>query len=176
MALVAVDLKDEIKSVLLDKDSATEALSALGDTIATYIIGNAEIAFVWSAALPSPPNTPDPVTTATGEFISLSFSLTPSLATNQTTAINFLKTELIVGLTASTYNITEAGFATSAGLMSTSPSLSSLNISISGSDQDIALTQLATNIIDWVKLQIPVGPCSGTHGVYTGAGLVTSIA
>jgi hypothetical protein len=175
MALVPATLRDNIKSALLDKDNATDTLSTLASTCHDYIKSNTLITFAWTAALPNPPNTPDPVIVATGEIVSLTFTLTPSMATSQPVAMNTLKTQLIAGLTLGTYNITQSGFATTPALMSTSPSLSLLTLNINGSDQDTALLQLATGIIDWVKAQVPSGPCSGNHAAYVGAGLVTSI-
>ncbi len=175
MALNATDLKNQIKTDLLNKDNATDALNQLATTCSTYIKTNAEITFVWTAALVNPPNTPDPITVAIGEIITLEFTLTPSLATTQPEGILTLKNQLIIGLTAAIYNITEIGFSTQPGAMSTSPSLTSLTLTISGDSQDTAIEQLASGIIDWVKLQVPIAPCSGTHGVYTGAGLVSSI-
>lgn len=175
MSLNATNLKNQIITDLsnITNINATKALSTLGNTIADYIKNNAEVSFSWSATNPS--GTSDPVTTASGEIVSISFSLSVSGAITQSAGILQLQTDLISGLSSSTYNITDIGFSTSTGLMSTSPSISTLSLSISGSTQDEAIGKLATQIVSWVKSQVPTGPCSGSHGAYTGAGTVSTI-
>jgi len=175
MALVPATLRDNIKSALLNKDNATDALSTLASTCHDYIKANAEVSFDWSAV--SSTSVPDPVLTATGKIITLVFTLTPSMVTSQPVAMNTLKTQLIAGLTLGTYNITQTGFVTTPALMSTSPSLSLLTLNITGNDPDTALLQLATGIIDWVKAQVPTAPCTGARILtYTGGGMVSSIS
>jgi hypothetical protein len=175
MALIASNLKDSIKNDLQGKGTASDALSALATTVATYIKDNAVVNFGWVAALANPPFTPDPIVVASGGIIALSFTLTPSMATTQTDAMTAIKTQFIAGLSLGTYNITDAGFTTSPGLLSTSPTINTLSFSISGTDQDTALLQFATGIINWVKAQVPITPCSGTHGTFVGVGTVVSI-
>ena len=177
MALVAADLKDKIKAATEGKTVAAEAMTAMGNAIADYVKANAEIAFGWIGALTVIPFTPDPVTTPKGKIISLTFSLTPSMATTQTDAFLILSSQLILGLTAAMYNITDPGFVTSPGSMATSPTIAiPVVITVSGSDRDSALLQFSDSIINWIKMQIPLGPISGTHAAYTGVGIATGIS
>jgi hypothetical protein len=140
---------------------------------------NAQINFSWNGIQPGPTPVTDPKVTTTGEILGLSFQLTPSLATSQAEAINHLKSELITGLTAAQYNITEAGFTTVPMSMSTSPGINSLNISISGNDRDAALGQLANDIVTWITAQLPTGVIMGSHGLFVApagtGGMVTAI-
>ncbi len=175
MALVSSALKSDMLAATLDKDPAAAAMIDLGTAIADYIKANALVNFAWIATNPGPPPVPDPVVTATGEIVTLSFSLTPSGATEQPAAITALQGELIIGMTAALYNITQSGFSTSPGAMASSPSLATLSISLSGDDRDIAFQQLADNIVTWVKAQVPTAPCAGSHGAFIGAGTVVTI-
>lgn len=175
MPLVATALRDDMLAATLNKDPAATAMSDLGTAIADYIKSNALVNFAWVATNPAPPNNPDPQTTATGEITVLVTVLTPSGATGQPAAIAALRGELIVGMTAALYNITESGFITVAAAMSSSPSLSALVIVVSGDDRDAAFLQLANDIVTWVKAQVPTAPCAGSHGVFVGAGTVTGI-
>ena len=180
MSLSADILKTKIKDAIEGMhSSAGDALSMLGDTLSSYIMENAQINFSWNGIQPATPPVPDPKVTTTGEIMGLSFQLTPSLATSQAEAINHLKSELITGLTAAQYNITEAGFTTVAMSMSTSPGISSLNISISGNDRDAALGQLANGVVTWITAQVPTGIILGSHGAFVApagtGGMVTAI-
>jgi hypothetical protein len=159
--------------------SAGDALFALGDTISNYIMENTQINFSWNGIQPGPTPVPDPKVTTTGKIMGLSFQLTPSLAISQAEAINHLKNELITGLNAAQYNITEAGFTTAPQSMSTSPGINSLNITISSNDRDSALGQLANHVVTWIKSQVPTGALIGSHGAFTApagaGGMVTTI-
>ena len=175
MSLVAADLQDEMLAATLDKDPAADAMSDLGTAIADYIKANAVVNFGWIATNPGPPPAPDPVTTAAGEITVFVVTLTPSGATEQPAAITALEGELIIGMTAALYNITDAGFSTATGAMASSPGLSTLSINVSGDDRDAAFIQMAINIVTWVQAQVPAAPCVGSHGVFIGAGTVTGI-
>lgn len=176
MALVATELRDLLIENLSDKQTASEANTELGNTISNYVKDNAEVSLTWVAALPAAPFTPDTVVSASGKILTLSLPLIPSLLTEQTSAILALKTQFITNFALATYNITDSGFVTSSGLLGSAPTISTLNLSISGDNQSNALLQLASNIIDWIKLMIPATPCSGTRILtYTGVGAVVSI-
>ncbi len=180
VALSASALKDEIKKAIEGIDSsAGDALSAMGDAIAGYLMENAQINFSWNGIQPGSPPVTDPKVTTTGEIMGLSFSLTPSMATSQAGAIEHLKNELIAGLSAAQYNISEAGFTTSPQSMGTSPGINGLSIAISGNERDAALGQLADGIVTWVKAQVPTGVVLGTHAAFAApagtGGMVTAI-
>jgi hypothetical protein len=181
MALYANTLKNLIKENLKEATTAEDALKIFGDTISDYILDNAVFSFSWSATQTIHPYNPDPVTTASGKFISLLITITPSGATNATDANIFLKNRIVAGMQNASYNITSSGFTTSSGSMSTAPTLNSLNLSPSGeTNQDDALLDRCTKIINWVKQLKPTAHCSGTRIAgsitYAGAGTVTNIS
>jgi hypothetical protein len=175
MPLDVNTFKTIMMTATLNKTNAAEALSSLGSSIATYIMTNALITFSWNGI--QPPT--DPTTTATGKILGLVFTLTPSGASDQSTAINFLKNQFIAGLVASTYNITDPGFTTTPAAMATSPNTSNLNLVITADNRDGAFQQLAISIIDWIKIQIPTGAILGSHGSFVAppgsGGLVLTI-
>lgn len=175
MPLVVSELKNVMMAATANKTNAAEALSSLGTSIATYIMTNSLVTFSWNGI--QPPT--DPTTTATGNILGLVFTLTPSGATDQLTAINFMKNQFVTGLVASTYNITVPGFSTTPAAMATSPNTSNLNLAITADNRDEAFQQLATSIIDWIKIQMPTGVILGSHGSFTAppgtGGLVSSI-
>jgi hypothetical protein len=176
MALVPTDLRDKLKTDLNNIDDPSQANNTLASSLSDYIKNNAEFEFAWVAALPPPTSTPDPVTEASGGFTSLSFSLTPSGADTYSTAMSAFAGQLIASMSSAQYNITDSGFSTSPGNMSTATNLNSINsIQVSGDNQDDALLSLATQIINWVINIGPIIPCSGSRGSYIGAGTVTSI-
>jgi len=175
MPLIASELKDNLISELNGVDNANDALSLLGDTISTYIVENALINFAWVAANPS--GTPDPVVVAQGEIVSLQITLTPSLADNSAQAFTHLIAEVTTSFALGTYNITDDGFVTSPGSLSTSPSIGVFSINVDADNQEDALLQLAQAFITYIQNQIPTAPCSGVRiGIYTGTGTVVSIS
>lgn len=174
MALVIADLAEAMKAGTYLKPSASEAVAGLGNSVATYVKDNAEVEFSWSAT--NPVGVPDPATTAMGEIILLEFVMTPSMATNQSSALQALDAQFITGMMAATYNITEGGFSTSPGVMSSSPQISTLQLAITGDDRDTAFNKFASDLIAWITSQVPTAPCSGSHGEYTGSGTVISIS
>ena len=166
-------LKNELISATNNKGTAQDALSSMGNAIASYLKANAIFNFSWVAVNGS--GSPDPVTTAQGEFISLNISLSPSNADNQSDAIINLESELIIGVSAGMFNITSAGFVTTPVIIDSPPTINNLNIEIEGNNRENAMLQLATDIIDWIKQLIPTNTVSGTHGAYTGIGTVLNI-
>jgi len=174
MALVIEDLAEAMKAGTYLQPSASAAVSGLGQAIATYIKDNAEIEFSWSAT--NAVGAPDPTTTAMGEIIVLEFVMSPSMATDQASALQALDTQFITGMMAATYNITDSGFSTSPGNMSSSPQISTLQLNITGDNRDTAFNKFASDIIDWVTSQVPTIPCGGSHGSYSGSGVVVSIS
>lgn len=171
--LVAEDLKDLLISNLDGITDATLALSTVSSTISTYIKDNAEISFSWVASNPS--GDPDPTITAQGEIVSLDIEITPSLADNQASAFVILTTQVTTTTALGIYNITDTGFVTSSGSLSSSPSIGAFTLVVSGTDQEAAMLQFAQAFVDYIILQLPTSPCSGTHGTYTGIGTITSI-
>lgn len=184
MFLSASTLAGLIKTNLAGATDAATANMILGDTITNYLLSNTVFSFSWAAlqTTPTPPSpTPDPVTSATGAFISLTITITPSGATDSAGANESFKNQLIAGMTDATYNITDPGFTTTANSMTTSTNINNLVLTPGGeTNQDAALLDRCTKIIDWVKQLAPTGTCNGTRTdesiVYTGTGTVTSIS
>lgn len=174
MAMIASDLRDAISASILNQTQSSVALQLLGDTIASYILENNEVLFSWVAT--DPEQLPDPTIVANGKLQNITFTLTPSGLSTQATAIPYLEGEFIAGLSASTYIITDSGFSVSPGATSSSPTITTLNLIVSGTERQEVLLQFASKIINWVKAQVPTAPCSGSHGKYVGAGTVTSIS
>lgn len=167
MALQASGLKSAIMSATAGLTDSAVAQTALGNAIASYILSNAEISYSWMGAiLPSPPNTPDPVTTAKGEFLTLVISCTPSGADNPADALSHLKSQIQAGFAGATHAITDPGFVVSPGAVG---AVSSPSVSVPvTNDRDAAMDGLAGSIIDWVKTLVPIGTCAGSHLPYTG--------
>jgi hypothetical protein len=182
MALDSDALKRKLLEATDGKTDATEALSALGDTAASYIQDNAEVSFSWTAVGVGSPPPADTITSANGTISGLAFDLSPVLGITDPApaGLHALQNAFISGLTKAEYNITDAGFTTKAASMGTSPSLSALTIgtALQGIDsRDGAYSEMAKAIVDWVILQKPVGPVAGSRvETYTGSGLVTGIS
>lgn len=182
MALVASDLKDLMITDLLSitgEDTANTALNILEATISNYIMNNAVVSFAWNGIQPGDPPTPEN-TTPSGEIESLNIQLTPSMATTQVNALSHLNSEIIAGVTAATYNITEGGYSTTPLPLSSAPTIGSLAISINATTQQAAMLKLAQDIIAYITGLVPTAPVLGSHGVYTApagtGGTVTSIS
>ncbi|MES0488434.1 MAG: hypothetical protein ABUK01_00475 [Leptospirales bacterium] len=180
MALSAEGLQ---KALLAATDGVAPegALSKLGEAIAKYIADNAEVSFSWVAL--NPAGTPDTITTAKGKIQNLAMSLTASKAEIRKEAMDHMIGELVTGLSAAMYNITDVGFATSPMPMAYSPTITNLNLSIAidldndTNDREESMLQLAGCVIDWVKLQKPTTPVPGAHAPFVGSpgGMVSGI-
>ena len=175
MSINAQDLADTIKSELNGADNAPDANLSLGTAITNYFKDNTEFTFAWTAALTSPPYTPDPTVTASGKFIILNVICTPSGASEASTAMTLFASQIMAGFIGSIANITDGGFSTSPTPLSSAALISSLVINVSGGNQDDALLSLATQLVNWVKTLIPTTPCSGSHGAYVGIGVCTQV-
>lgn len=170
--LDAGTLADKMKNAVAGKTDAVDALAALSSAISEYIVENAVINFSWIAVNPVG-GAPDPITSAAGSFTSMPIVLTPSGVTDYEQSQAQFSSQCDSGFSASQYNITDAGFSTTPAVAGTSIPLT-LSIPETNS-YDEAMSALASNIVDWIKQQVPTIPVSGTHGVYVGAGSVISI-
>ena len=182
MALVASDLKDLIISDLSSitgLDTATTALNILEATISNYIMDNAVVSFAWNGIEVIPPPVVDSTTTATGEIEGLVIDLTPSMATTQANALSHISGEIITGVSAATYNITDIGFSTTPLPLSSAPTIGSLSLNIFATTQDSAMLKFAQDIVDYITSLVPTAPVLGSHGSYTAptgtGGTVTTI-
>jgi hypothetical protein len=174
--LIAIEMADYILNRMSNPSypsTAEQANIRMAEAMAEYIQANAEITFSWIAY--SGGGSQDPTTSCTGRYITLMFTLTPSGAIDRTTALNAHKTQLINGMMNATYNITQSGFVTSVGIMSTAPTIGNLNLNPTGNTPMLAMESYCQNIIDWIKQLRPTALCAGTHGAYTGTGTVIAI-
>ena len=175
--LDATTFANLIKTNLSGITDAASANTILGNTISSYLLANTVFTFTWTAAMTVTPFTPDPVTVTTGTFTSLTITITPSGATTTANAMDALESQIISGMTSATYNITTTGFTTTPASMGSSSTLNNLDLTPSGeTDGTLALQNMCQKIINWVKQLAPIATVPGTHGVYTGTGVVSSIA
>lgn len=183
MALVAADLRDAMIAVLVpitgDGHTAQDALTLLASSINTYVMNNAVVAFAWNGVQAASPYGTEN-TTPNGEIESLNIVLTPSMATTQGSGLSHLSTEIITGVSAATYNITDGGYSTTPLPLSSAPTIGSLDIIIDNkTTQQDAHMSLAQCIVDYVTGLVPTAPVLGSHGSYTAptgtGGTVTSI-
>lgn len=169
--LNANSLAADMKNAVNNKTDASLALQSLSSAISDYVKTNAQIMFNWVAV--SPTGVPDPVTVASGRFSMFPVTLTPSGTSDYQASQQQFASQCNSGFSLSVYNITDAGFSTAPAIAGTSIPLV-LSIPETA-DFDTAINTLASNIVDWIKQQILSVPVSGSHGVYVGAGLATSI-
>ena len=133
MGLVASDLRDDMisdLSVITGLSGADDALDILEATISNYIMNNAVVSFAWNGVQAATPYGSEN-TTPKGVIESLSISLTPAMSTpeqGQTHALSHLSTEIMAGVSTSTYNITDSGYSTTALPLSSAPTISSLTM------------------------------------------------
>jgi hypothetical protein len=180
MALVPSTLASLLKTNLAAATDAATSNTILSNTLSSYLLTNTIFNFSWIGALPAPPFTPDPIIIATGTFTTLTITITPSGATTAPLAQAAVKNQIITGMTSAIYNITTLGFACTPAPMSSSATLSTLDLSLTVTPVgDTAMIEMCTKIIDWVKQLAPAGTCAGTHTTppaYTGVGTVTTIS
>lgn len=186
MALVAADMADALKSAVAGMSDASTARQAEADALADYIMSNAEIQFAWNGINPGPPPVPDPVTAAMGAISNLMFTFTPVPSPDPEASRSAMKTQIIAGMSAALYNITDAGFSTTPLSFASAPEISTLDLSgITTSETDPVAagddvrTKLCQRIVSWVQSLHPPAPVLGSHGAFTAppgtGGLVVSI-
>jgi hypothetical protein len=171
--MTVAGLKEAMKAATEGKTNAADALTVLGNAIATYLKDNAAVTFQWTGTNSVSPYDTQ-VLTATGKIIALAITLTPSGAESKDPALARLGNEITAGIRAGTYTITEAGYTTSPAAMADAPQLS-ISIALTG-DRDVAYTDFANDIYTQLTGYVPAAPCAGSHGTYAGSGVVTGIA
>jgi hypothetical protein len=174
MAISSNDLNSEIKDALADYNNGAypnekdnpQHLKIIGDTMKDYFEKNTEITYGWSAALPPPASTPDPVTSFKSKVDFPNFDITPST--------NLITMALLIQAAFVNAKIKHAdGFSIPDG------SFLAVMPPIFPPSTD-AETALLNSIINptclWVLTIINPAPLAGTHGPYTGAttGMVIS--
>lgn len=145
-----------------DMAAVTSILTDYGNAIADYIRSNAEIVFSWNGIQPGSPPVIDPVTSATGEFTSVTITLTPSSASTYGPGMSHFSLEVSAGMAAALYNVTQGGFSISPGVYGIPPTV----FSVSGDDRDAAFDDLCGQIIGWITGYVNTTPLLGTHGSF----------
>lgn len=164
--------------LLANMQGATDPLSAhsqLCSTINSYIVTNAQIIFAWTAALPVPPFSPDPIVIANGLFTSCAIQTSPSFVPNQIASVSDFSTKIQTTFGATgTFNITVPGFITAPSVIGVA---NPLVLNMTGlATPPAALLAFATQIITWVKTHVGTPPpVAGTHPPYVGTGTIATI-
>jgi hypothetical protein len=168
-----------LKQVMMDSTymldvSAANSLTPLGTAIAAYIVANAELLFLWTGVNGSPPFDTESNIPATGNVITCTITLTPSLAVVPVNGLVWLATEIVAGIRLGTINITQGGWSTSPVTMIDCPDFTLI---IDGTlSRDSAYDQIATQLINQITAYHPGLPVSGTHGSYVGATTLCTIS
>lgn len=168
MALVVNDLKQAMmdSTYMLDV-SAANSLTPLGNAIATYIVTNADLLFIWTDNAPA-------TLPATGKIITCTITLTPSLAGIPINGLTWLATEIVAGIRLGTINITQGGWSTTPAIMSDCPDFT-LTINGTSSRED-AYNQITTQLITQITAYHPGLPVTGNRGSYSGATTLCTIS
>lgn len=173
MPVVSADLKGKMLDATKGKTDNMASLSALGKAIGDYLNANNKITFAWVGV--DPLGKPDPVTTCTGVISGMTVTLTPSMTGEKSVAQLKMSTEVKAGVALGTYT-TDNGFSCGVGAMASAPTLSALNLNITGPERDAAYDQMASQIVSWFKALIPTIQVSGSHGSFVGAATPTAIS
>lgn len=137
-------------------------LSIMADAIKSYLEAHLVITFSWTGV--QPPSTPDPVTSfqATVSFSAFDLSAAGTLVG--------LGTKLKAAVLAGTI-VYPAGFLLSAA--------SFLNLSLtlpsSESPENAIMDSIVTPLCSWITTLVNSTPVTGTHGSYSGSGVMTAI-
>jgi hypothetical protein len=175
MALSISGLKEVMMNSTYMLDiSAANSLTPLGTAIAAYIVANAELLFLWTGINGSPPFDTESNIPATGNIITCTITLTPSLAIVPVTGLVFLATQIVAGIRLGTINITQPPWATAPVTMIDCPDFTLI---IDGTpSRDSAYDQIATQLVSQIIAYQPSLPVSGTHGTYVGATTLCTIS
>ncbi len=167
MAMVASAMANSIISNIGQSTDAADANNKFYKALCDYVEANAQVFYSWVAALPSPPNTPDPTVIIEAKIKTMG-SLSPSGATDCSTALSIFAATL--NANAATWLIQwPAGFALSPALVIPTivftPSMAT--------EQMSAMTHICQEIINGLKLATPAA--AGTHAAYVGAATFTQL-
>lgn len=167
MAMTPNGMASAIISSVSGSTEASDAITKFYKALCDYVELNAQVFYSWTAALPSPPNTPDPMVLITAT-IKTTGSLSPSGATDCSQALTLFSADL--NKNAALWQIIfPAGFAlTPAFVIPTiiiTPSMATSQLP--------AMTALCTQIIAGLKAATPAA--SGTHASFVGAAAFTQI-
>lgn len=167
MAMTPNGMASAIISSVSGCTDANDANFRFYRALCNYIEGNAQVYYSWTAALPSPPNTPDPMTVIQAT-IKTSGSLSPSGATTCEAAMSRFSADL--NRNAMTWRIVwPAGFTLSPAFI-----IPTINITPSmATEQQSAMLSVCSQIIAGLKQATPTA--SGNHAAFIGMASFTQI-
>jgi len=167
MAMVASAMASSIIGSINQSSDPTDANNKFYKGLCDYVEANAQVFYAWSAALPSPPNTPDSTVVIQAK-IKTSGSLSPSGATDCASALSAFASTL--NANASLWVIQwPTGFALSPAFV-----IPTITFTPSMADnQQSAMTHICQEIINGLKKATPTA--SGSHGSFIGVASFTSI-
>lgn len=171
---------------LSDDSTPVEAMGKFSDACQEYLEGNTEITFSWAGIGPPPASTPDPVTSYEAEIAWTVFPLVNPAGTTPEQALSLfsvnIEAVLITGivtpaLSADGVLIVPPFVTTPTVLLGTGSSIN-LTTSEKESQQDAMeaiCDQIIGDITTGIKSMINPTPVTGTHGTYSGSGVMTLI-
>ena len=169
MPMISIAMAAQMKS---DLDGCTsDGLSKMWDSICSYVKSNAQVLYSWVAFSSSVPPTPDPMVVITASIDTSGSSLSvPGIdqITDTDTALSMISAGM--NLSAAKWKIKfPTGFSVSPCFVIPSISLRASNSSI----QMTALQSICSDVISGITAATP--GMAGTHTIYTGTGIFSSI-
>ena len=167
MAMTPNGMASAIISSVSGSTDAYDANSKFYNALCDYVEGNAEVYYGWTAALTSPPFTPDPMVVIKAT-IKTTGSLSPSGATTCEAALAQFSADL--NRNAAMWSIVwPAGFSLSPAFV-----IPTINITPSmATEQQSAMLAVCTQIIAGLKQTTPTA--AGSHAAYVGTATFTQL-
>jgi hypothetical protein len=166
MAIKANDLDRQIKDAWDEYNNGSyktemenpEHLKILGDEMKKYFEANTEISYTWSALLPPPASTPDPVVKFDSKVKFPSFDLTP--AVDLITLAALVQISILGGVISHA-----AGFTVAPGSYQMK---SPLVFPMTQEANSAIFSCIVSPTCAWVLTLANPAPLAGTHGPYSG--------
>ena len=167
MAMTPNGMASAIISSISQSDNASNANSKFYKALCDYVEGNAEVYYSWTAALTSPPFTPDPMVVIKAT-IKTTGSLSPNGATTCEAALAQFSADL--NRNAALWQIIfPAGFTLTPAFV-----IPTINITPSmATEQQSAMIAVCTQIIAGIKQATPTA--SGSHISFVGIASFTQL-
>jgi len=174
MGISATALNDKIKTALSDYNNSSykydtespQHLKIIGDTMKDYFEENTEITYSWSAVMPPPASTPDPVTSFKSTVLFPNFDITPAHSLDDMALF-------IQAAFAGAIIKHAVGFTVAPG---TFLALAPPVLGRSTDTETALLTCISSPVCTWVLTLINPAPLAGSHAAYTGATIKMEIA
>jgi hypothetical protein len=173
MAISENDLHDQVYDALVsysegdykNEMNSPQHMKVMGDTMKEYFEANLEVTYVWTAALPPPASTPDPVTSFVSSVTFASFDLSMPMSLPGLAA-------LIMAAFAGATIIHPTAFSVPPGTFTILP----LVLPQSPSANTALMDCIIRPVCVWAKTLINPAPLSGTHAAYIGAATMSKIS